>query len=132
MTSGPAPTTRRRILASELRRLRTEADMRQAVAEQAADLSGQLSKYENGTAAPSPNDVRRLLELYGTEPAQIDRLVELARGSRQRGWLKGIKGVVWPPLVDLIALERDATSIQELALTVVPGPLQTEAYARAV
>lgn len=133
MSTASNPSIRRRILASELRRLRAQSGMKQSEAEEISGLGeSNLSKYETGTASVSVVAARRLLEIYGVSEERIEALLELARAARKRGSLKGIRGKVWQPLEDLIALERDATSISELALVVVPGLLQTEDYARAV
>ncbi|HEX6514927.1 MAG TPA: helix-turn-helix transcriptional regulator [Nocardioidaceae bacterium] len=131
--STSTPSVQRRILASELRRLRLTHGMTQAEAGAASHLSHDaISRYEGGGSTPGVNDVRQLLTTYGVQGDRLDELLDLARQARRRGRLRGVQGTVWPPLENLIALERDASSIQELALVAVPGVLQTERYSRAV
>src|SRR5690606_3618333 len=77
-------------------------------------------------------DAERLLGVYGVTGEELSQLLTLVEQSRRRGKLRGIRGVVWPPLEELIALERDASRIEEFALSVLPGVLQTESYSRAV
>lgn len=132
MTSAN-PTVRRRILASELRRLRIAANMTQQQAEEASGLGrASLSRYESCISSIAVPACEKLLTIYGVEGDRLTALVDLAKGARRRGWLNGFRGVIPQWFEDLVALERDASSIQELALHYVPGLLQTEAYARAV
>ncbi len=134
--TNASPTVRRRILASELRRLRTVAGMTQEQAEKAAGLGEtSLTRYETCRSSISVLAAKSLLTVYGVEGERLDALLDLARGARSRGWLKGLKGfrgVVPQWLEDLVTLESDATRLHEYATRVVPGYLQTERYARAV
>lgn len=131
--TNPSPTVRRRLLASELRRLRAAAGLTQEQAEQASGLSEtSLTRYETCRSSISVVAAKALLAVYGVEGEQRDALLELARGARSRGWLRGFKGVVPRWLEDLVGLEGDASWIHQYATRVVPGYLQTEPYARAV
>lgn len=133
MSNGQGPTVRRRIVASELRRLRAEADVLQHVAAHEIGLEpSTLSRYEQARSSMAVPVAEKAFVYYGVAGEQLDGLLELVRGSRQRGWLADIKGKVWQPLEDLVALERDSSSIQETAIQVIPGPFQTEEYARAI
>lgn len=107
--------------------------MTQEQAEQAAQLSPtSLTRYETCRSAISVLAAKSLLTVYGVEGERLEALLELAKGARSRGWLKGFKGVVPHWLEDLVALESDASRVNEYATRVVPGYLQTERYARAV
>lgn len=133
MASQGNPTVRRRILASELRRLRAAVGLTQQQAEEAVGLGrASLSRYESCTSSIALPAAKALLTLYGVEGDRLEALLDLAKGARIRGWLKGFKGVVPIWFEDLVALERDASAIQELTLRVMPGVMQTERYARAV
>lgn len=134
MTTGGSPTVRRRILASELRRLRVAADMTQQQAEAVAGLGhGAVSRYESCVSSVSVPVCTALLGAYKLEDDEKRAvLLELAKGGRRRGWLREWKGIIPEWLEDLVALERDAAAMQELALHFVPGLMQTERYARAV
>jgi transcriptional regulator with XRE-family HTH domain len=133
MTNSRSPSVDRRILASELRRLRGLAGLTQAQAEQAAGLGEtSLSRYENATSSMNMASAEKLLRVYGVDDERLAQLLEVVRASRRRGGLTGVRGVVPTWLEDLVALERDASTVQELAIRVVPGYLQTEDYARAV
>ncbi|NUS72830.1 MAG: transcriptional regulator [Corynebacteriales bacterium] len=74
----------------------------------------------------------KLFTIYGVVGERLNALLEMTKGARSRGWLRGFRGVVPHWFEDLVLLERDASSMQEVATRVVPGILQTEDYARAV
>ena len=63
---------------------------------------------------------------------KIKRLIEHARGAKRRVRKADVRGVAWPPIEDLIPLEREASTINQHEHRVIPGGLQTEAYARAL
>lgn len=133
MTVPQGPTVRRRIVASELKRLRAKHDVKQQTA--AADLEldqSALSRYEQAKSSMTVHVAEKLFKYYGVEGSQLESLLELVRGSRKRGWLKDFTGRVPDWFEGLVALERDASQLYELAIHVLPGLLQTEAYARNV
>ncbi len=61
----------------------------------------------------------------------IDALVAVAT-DRTRGWWEEYRGALPTPFLDLAELEHHATSLREVQFLYIPGPLQTEDYARAV
>lgn len=129
-----SPTVRRRRLAMELRRLREAAGLTCEDAGRALDNSGaKISRMETGRVGIRARDVRDLLEVYGvTDEAERETLLTLARESRQKGWWHTY-GRALPPWFEVyVGLEAAATSISAYEVQVVPGLLQTEAYARAV
>lgn len=133
MVDGQGPTVRRRIVASELRRLRAEATVRQHIVAEAVGIEqSALSRYEQAKSSMTIPVAEKLLDYYGVTGDHRGALLEIVRGSRKRGRLANIKGRIWEPLVDLVALERDASVVQEMAIQVIPGLLQTESYASAI
>jgi transcriptional regulator with XRE-family HTH domain len=127
------PSVRARQLASELRRLRDAATL---TGEEAAGRLGwspsKISRIENGQTAPSPVDLRRLLDLYDVGGTQRGRLEQLGQSAGQRGWWDAYSDTLGPEYTALIALEAEAESVRWYAPMLVPGLLQTEQYARAV
>ncbi|MBO0809938.1 MAG: helix-turn-helix transcriptional regulator [Actinobacteria bacterium] len=126
---------RRRRLAAELRRLRHEASL--SLEDVAGTLGWQVSKLsriENRQIAITTTDLRKLLDLYNvTEHAYRSELLELARRATERGWWQSFTSDVVPrSLGTLIGLETEARTIRSYEPELVPGLLQTEAYARAV
>jgi transcriptional regulator with XRE-family HTH domain len=133
MSAPSGPTALRRIVGAELRRLRIEKGVTQQEAAKAVGIgSNNLSRYESGVASMSNPVAEKLFEYYGVEAERVAELLELVARSRRRGQLKDIQGQVWKPVEDLIALERDAATIQAAAMQAIPGLLQTEHYARAM
>jgi transcriptional regulator with XRE-family HTH domain len=136
---GPAVPRLR--LGAELRRLREEAGLLiEQVAEQLECSPSKISRLETGKGIPRVRDVRDMLEIYGVyDSKERDRLLRLAREGQQQGWWEEYAEVLKPEpaqrpdhIGNLVALESDATAVLTFQLAVVPGLLQTEAYARAV
>ena len=126
---------RRRRLAAELRRLRHEAEL--SIEDVAVGLgwqSSKLSRIENRQVGISVADLRKLLATYKVEdPAYRDQLADMARRATERGWWQSFSSDVVPTaLANLIGLETEARTIRSYEPELVPGLLQTEAYARAI
>ncbi|MDH6516909.1 transcriptional regulator with XRE-family HTH domain [Streptomyces sp. SAI-135] len=127
------PTARQMRLAIELRRLREGAGLS---AREAAALLGvnsvQISQIESGVSGVSEKRLRRLAAHYSCSDSElIDALVVMAT-DRTRGWWEEYRGQLPTPFLDLAELEHHAISLREAQFLYVPGPLQTEEYARAV
>ncbi|MCP3820166.1 helix-turn-helix domain-containing protein [Streptomyces sp. A3M-1-3] len=136
MRHGPA--VRRRKLGEELRGLRDRAGLTSG---EAASLLGwhqsKVSRIETGRTNVKPVDVTRLLDAYGVRDPRARALLEALAGSagggdRRRQWWHAYRGLLPPEYRDFISLEAEACTARSVELAVVPGLLQTEAYARAV
>jgi transcriptional regulator with XRE-family HTH domain len=125
------PTVRKRRLGAELRRLRKASGLTSTqVAEQLLVSQPKISRLENGQRAISPRDVRDLCAIYGVTDRQfVDSLMRMAKESGQQGWWNAYGDI---PYSVYIGLETDAASIHTYEPQVVPGLLQTPAYAREV
>src|SRR6202034_3131919 len=127
------PTARRRRLALELRRLREAARLTcEEVAEHLECSASKISRVETGRVSVSPRDVRDMLELYGVPADQRESLRQLARDSRQKGWWHAYSDTMQPQMATYIGLESAASEIRIYEVSLIPGLLQTEDYARAV
>jgi transcriptional regulator with XRE-family HTH domain len=128
-----SPSMRRRRLAAELRRLRTEA--RLTVEDVAGRLqwpASKVSRIENRQVGVSPQDLRKLLDLYqAKDRAYREQLLEMGRRATERGWWQSYSGLL-PALGNLIGLEAEAATIRTYEPELIPGLLQTTDYARAV
>ncbi|MFJ3234196.1 helix-turn-helix domain-containing protein [Streptomyces sp. NPDC086787] len=135
MQNGPA--VRRRKLGAELRMLRTGAGLTSG---EAARLVGwhqsKVSRVETGASGVKPADVRLLLDAYGLTDRQLRELIMVLAGADDMGgrhhWSHAYRGVLPPAYRDFISLESQASTMRTLETSVVPGLLQTPAYARAV
>ena len=127
-----SPTVRRRELGVLLRTLRQGRGL--TVDQVAAELlcsPSKVSRMETGQRGATPRDVRDLCRIYDvTDQAQADRLMDLARGSKEHGWWQSYDLVT--EFSPYIGLEADATSTKYYQSTVIPGLLQTFDYARAM
>ncbi|NLU74282.1 helix-turn-helix domain-containing protein [Streptomyces sp. HNM0575] len=131
MASNVNPTVRRRRLGQELRRLR---ELKNMTAEEVADRllvsQSKISRLENGRRSISQRDVRDLCGVYEVEDSRIvESLMQMAKESRQQGWWHAFGDI---PYSVYIGLETDAASLRVYEPQVVPGLLQTQAYAEAV
>ncbi|MEV6778474.1 helix-turn-helix domain-containing protein [Streptomyces syringium] len=128
----PVPTVRRRRLGEALRRYRNAAGLTLDTAAEALGWVGpKLSRIETANGHIRPSDVSALLSLYGVDDTEVASALEaLARDARKQGWWQTYSGIVSPTYADYISLESDAGSVREFAPLLVPGLLQTAAYAR--
>ncbi|WP_405948688.1 helix-turn-helix domain-containing protein [Streptomyces prunicolor] len=134
MPAGGRPTVRSRRLGTALRQYRHAAKLDQP---QAADViassQARISRLESGHVTARVIEVRLLLEAYGVSDPEVRvKLEELAKHSKNRGWWLEHAAHLRPDYVDHIALEDDATFIREWQPVMMPGLLQTPAYAEAV
>lgn len=133
MAGQHMPTIRRRRLALELRRLRETAKLTcEEVAEHLECSASKISRVETGRVSVSPRDVRDMLDLYGGPQQQREDLVQLARDSRQKGWWHAYSDAMQPHFATYVGLESAASEIRTYEVSLIPGLLQTEDYARAV
>uniref|UniRef100_A0AAU2JNN3 Helix-turn-helix domain-containing protein n=1 Tax=Streptomyces sp. NBC_00049 TaxID=2903617 RepID=A0AAU2JNN3_9ACTN len=125
------PTVSRRRLGSELRRLREISGMTtQQVAASLLISQPKISLLESGRRLIKPRDVRDLCGLYGVrDQRRVDQLMQLAGESGRQGWWNAYGDI---PYGAYIGLEAEAAAIRFYEPLVVPGLLQTPAYARAV
>ncbi|MFC9824431.1 helix-turn-helix domain-containing protein [Streptomyces erythrochromogenes] len=125
------PTIRRRRLGAELRRLRLARGLTSTqVAQHLLISQPKVSHLENGRRAISPRDVRDLCGLYHVRDQQvIDSLMEMAGEANRQGWWVACGKV---PYAVYIGMETAAAAVRSYEPLVIPGLLQTPAYASAV
>ncbi|AEA22630.1 helix-turn-helix domain protein [Pseudonocardia dioxanivorans CB1190] len=138
MAEAHGPAGPRRRLGAELRRLRSKAGLHlEDVAREMTCSTSKISRLENGKGIPKLPDVRELMRIYGvTAGTERDMLLRLAREGRQQGW--------WEPYTEGVqaerfvldspgrypALETEAIAVRLFTGMILPGLLQTAAYAR--
>ncbi|MEU6403265.1 helix-turn-helix transcriptional regulator [Streptomyces sp. NPDC046985] len=136
MRHGPA--VRRRKLGAELRALRADAGL---TSEEAARRVGwhqsKVSRIETGASGAKPADVRLLMDAYAVRDSRSRHLIMALTGpgDGEEGrphWSRAYHGVLPSAYRDFISLESQATAMRTLETSVIPGLLQTRAYARAV
>jgi transcriptional regulator with XRE-family HTH domain len=128
----PSPILRRRRLGAELRRLREAARLtgEQVIEKVGWASASKLSRLENGRSRPDVKDVIDLLDLYRVEGPLREDLIGITReAGDMRGWLRSYP-VMTQRQRGYAELEASCADIREYSPLVVPGLLQTPAYAR--
>jgi transcriptional regulator with XRE-family HTH domain len=133
LTEPGSPTVRRRRLAAELRELR-EAKGRsgESVAAALRWSPSKISRYERAKTGLRPREVERLLDYYGVIGPRRERLLALAEDAAQKGWWEDFGDILSEDYRQFIGLEYEAASMAIWHVDVVPGLLQTQAYARHI
>jgi transcriptional regulator with XRE-family HTH domain len=126
-------TVRQRRLAAELKRLRDESgETAEAIASRLGWSKAKVSRYELARSGLKPAEVERLLDAYGVTGRHREQLLALAEEATKRGWWERYTDVLPEEYQAFIALEAEATSVLQWQITVIPGLLQTDRYARDV
>jgi transcriptional regulator with XRE-family HTH domain len=133
MTMPGSPTVRRRRLAAELRALReSKGKSGDTVAAALRWSPSKISRYELARTGLKPPDVEKLLDYYQVDGARRDHLLELARDAARKGWWEDFADALSPDYQQFIGFEHEASSIAIWHVEVMPGLLQTRAYARHI
>ncbi|MET9816447.1 helix-turn-helix transcriptional regulator [Streptomyces sp. NPDC006355] len=112
--------TPRQKYGEELRLRRTAARLTQEeLGDQVVCSPTLISRFEAGRRLPNPDDAQRIDRALGTDGFFVRWLADLDSDFRD-------------DFARVVELEQQATVIQQFALTLVPGLLQTPEYARAV
>ncbi|MQY19723.1 helix-turn-helix domain-containing protein [Nocardia macrotermitis] len=128
------PVALRIMVGGQLRKLRLAAGIDAGRA--GAHIRGshaKISRLELGRTSFKERDVRDLLAMYGVfEDAEVQSFLEVVRRANQPGWWHRYSDLMPAWFETYLGLEHAALSIRTYEAQLVPGLLQTEAYARAV
>jgi transcriptional regulator with XRE-family HTH domain len=130
----PGPTLRAQWLGQQLRALRESAGMtlRQAGEYLQRDPS-MVSRFETAEYPIRRGDVLALLDLYGvSEERTRDGLLQLSDDVWRKGWWDDYVSTVGRRYIDLVWLQSRAERIRTYGAMLVPGLLQTRAYAETL
>jgi transcriptional regulator with XRE-family HTH domain len=132
MSTTP-PSAGRRRLRTVLRRERESANMTQDQVAIAMDWSlSKVIRIEAGNVNISPSDLRLLLDLYDVSAPDVRKdLIELARAARRPPWWAEYRETMSQALVYYVGLEPEAEELRIFNNSLMPGLVQTKAYARA-
>jgi transcriptional regulator with XRE-family HTH domain len=128
------PSSLARQLAKELRRRREAALMTgEEAAAQLGWSASKVSRIETGQAVGA-EDLGRLLDLYQVTGFDRDALSHLARSveEHRRGWWDAYTDTLGHGYAEMIKLEAGAKTERQYVPTLVPGLLQTPAYATEI
>jgi transcriptional regulator with XRE-family HTH domain len=104
----------------------------EAVAAQLGWSGAKISRIETARTLVTVADLRKLLNLYGVTGAESERLEDLARTARQRGWWAMYAETLRPDQATYIGLESEATAIHSYDAVIFSGLIQTERYMRTL
>jgi transcriptional regulator with XRE-family HTH domain len=133
MIATASPTLRRRRLAAELRGIREgKGESGDVVAAALHWSPSKISRYERARTGLRPREVERLLDYYQITGSRRTTLLGLAEDATHKGWWEDFAGSLSDDYRQFIGLEHEAASMSIWHIDVVPGLLQTEAYARHI
>ncbi len=89
-------------------------------------------RIETGQTSLRSLDVEAMCKIYGAPTDLVEPLTALAKETKARGWWTGYSDVIAEGFEVYIGLEEAARSLATYENELIPGLLQTEAYARAL
>ncbi|MGW0893746.1 helix-turn-helix domain-containing protein [Saccharopolyspora sp. NPDC002578] len=120
-----------RAIGAEIRQARDSLDWTLEKLAAATDISrSTLSRIETGARRADVSEVASILTALAVTGTAKDRLIRLA-GDTSTTWV-GIGDGIPPQLKAISSYEADAHAIHEFQVSVIPGLLQTPAYARSL
>lgn len=135
------PTTTQRqqplpwLIGTELARFRNEVRPKMSM-QQASAASGigkpKIAQLETGRQLASPEDIERLLTVYGGTTRTISRLSNLASRTLEANWWEPWAPVVMPWFANFLTLEGLSERVFTHEVAVIPGLLQTEDHSLAL
>jgi transcriptional regulator with XRE-family HTH domain len=135
MTSrGKTPLGEHRRLRVALRHARDTLKLTQRDVAEALDWStSKLIRIENGSVGISITDLKALLLHYGiTKTAEVERLVDMARASKQSAWWHEFREYMSQQFLTFLGLEASAIRLRQFQGLLVPGLLQAPGYIKVL
>jgi transcriptional regulator with XRE-family HTH domain len=130
VTTDQGSTVPRRQLGRYLRQLREEAQITVKAAADALEWSTpRLWRIEKGAVPMRALDVKNMCQVYGVSAEITEALMGLARETKARGWWHSYGDAI-PAWFELyVGLESAAERLRQYEPELIPGLLQTKAYA---
>jgi transcriptional regulator with XRE-family HTH domain len=133
MPSERASPIRRRRLAAELRRLREHAGLTGDEAAEELGWSGsKISRIETHRIGVKQADLRKLFDLYQVDDDHREELLALLGESATSSWLDSMIAGFPADYATYLYAEAEADAVWIWDPQIVPGLMQTDAYARQV
>lgn len=127
------PSALRFLIGHDLRVERERAGVNQAEAAKAlGSVQSRIHNLETGKIQQRPKEVTALLRRYGVDVAHVDRVASLAGRADQEIWWAPFGEVLPDWFKTFVGLEGLASSVFTYESMVLPGQLQTAAYATAL
>ncbi len=126
-------TVPRRQLGRYLRELRNRERLTVKVAAEKLEWSeAKIWRIETGQTSLRSLDVEAMCKIYGAPADLTEALMGLAKETKARGWWHAYGDVIPEGFDVYIGLEEAASELAWYESELVPGLLQTEAYARTL
>jgi transcriptional regulator with XRE-family HTH domain len=127
------PPALRWLIGVELTNYRKQSGVSQAAAAKALGIStGMIGHYEVGRYFPAPEQITRLLELYGAPQHDVERLSVLAGRADQSSWLARWNDIIPDWAKTYVGLEGLASHVVSYTPLVLPALVQTKEYSAGV
>lgn len=124
-------TLRRLMLGKSLEQWRESAGVTRAnIAAELGCTPDRVRHLESGRNTPSRPDLIVMCSVYGVPDDEREALLETRSEAQQSGWWQTYRLPRW--LGNYVLLESEATRVRNWEAELIPGLLQTEAYARRV
>jgi transcriptional regulator with XRE-family HTH domain len=129
-TEQGGSTVPRRQLGRKLRELREARSLTVTQSITALEWSKpRLWRYETGQVPIHPNDVEAMCRLYGANAELTEALKALSRETKTKGWWHAYSDI--PEYFELfLGMEQAASRLRQYEAEIIPGLLQSLAYAR--
>jgi transcriptional regulator with XRE-family HTH domain len=133
MTTEVGSTLPRRQLGRYLRQLRDDAGITIKTVSQTLHWSApKIWRIESGIISVRPQDVAAMCRLYRAPAEMTEALMGLARETRAKGWWHSYGDAI-PEWFELyVGLEASTSHLRKYEAQLIPGLLQTKAYASEV
>lgn len=129
------PREKHAALAGRLRALRESAGLTGTeLAERTQFSQSKISRIETARVLPTPKDIQEIAKAVNAMPEETRGLVadiKLIR-SDYRSWKSLESTLGFEPQADVARLERSSSHVESFVPFVMPGLLQTAAYARRI
>lgn len=134
MSDGPTGSTvPRRQLGRYLRNLRSDARLTVKAAARALEWSeAKMWRIESGQSSLRALDVQAMCAAYGAPDDLTQALMGLAKETKARGWWHAYGDVTPEGFHLFIGLEEAASEVDWYETDLMPGLLQTRAYAQTI
>jgi transcriptional regulator with XRE-family HTH domain len=134
MSEDGNPAVQGRRLRTALRQARLSAGLTQEEVAGALDWSlSKIVRIENGSVRVSTTDLKAMLGQYRITDSDTEKnLVSMARAARERPWWNAYREHASQRYLEFVQLEQASTVTLNYQPQLVPGLLQTRAYATAV
>ncbi|MFI0445128.1 helix-turn-helix domain-containing protein [Actinomadura sp. 6N118] len=128
-----SPNIRERRLVTEIKKARDAAGLTLVEVNKRLGWSiSMLSRIETHKRRVKIGELAELLDLYGVKGEHRERLLSLARSSRETGWWDTYAGALSTELTNYLSLEAEASGLECYEAMVFHGLLQTPEYAERV